>query len=357
MNIREVARVARVSTATVSRTINGSDKVAPETAERVRAAIDKLKFYPNNNARALGSGRSSLYGLIISDITNPFFPELVRSFEEVAVQCGQEVLVANTNYDPVRMETCVRRMLQRKVDGVAILTSEMEPHLIAEFADRRIPMVFLDMGVPGEGVSNIVLDYAAGVDAAVQHLSDLGHTDIGFISGPMTLTSARIRRQAFIASLKRKRIRLNPAFIEEGDHRMSGGHDAMLRLLNSPTRPTAILASNDMTAIGAMGAIFEQGLSVPENISVIGFDDIDLSGYTQPPLTTIRVSRPDIARTAFRALYSPNQDPPPQGAEFTIHPVLVERKSTGRMTPQGPPRHKKSTPDGGLRFAKSELAE
>jgi DNA-binding LacI/PurR family transcriptional regulator len=280
MNIREVARVARVSTATVSRTINGSDKVAPETAERVRTAIRKLKFYPNNNARALGSGRSSLYGLIISDITNPFFPELVRSFEEIAVQYGQEVLVANTNYDPNRMETCVRRMLQRKVDGVAILTSEMEAHLIDEFSSRSIPMVFLDMGVPSEGISNIVLDYAAGVDAAVQHLSDLGHSDIGFISGPMTLTSARIRREAFIASLKRKRIRLNPAFIEAGDHRMGGGHDAMARLLSRPSRPTAILASNDMTAIGAMGAIFEQGLSVPEDLSVIGFDDIDLSAYT-----------------------------------------------------------------------------
>jgi LacI family transcriptional regulator len=353
MNIREVARVARVSTATVSRTINGSDKVAPETAERVRNAIRKLKFYPNNNARALGSGRSSLYGLIISDITNPFFPELVRSFEEIAVQYGQEVLVANTNYDPVRMETCVRRMLQRKVDGVAILTSEMEAHLIDEFSSRSIPMVFLDMGVPGEGISNIVLDYAAGVDAAVQHLSDLGHSEIGFISGPMTLTSARIRREGFIASLKRKRIRLNPAFIEAGDHRMGGGHDAMARLLSRPTRPTAILASNDLTAIGAMGAIFEQGLNVPEDISVIGFDDIDLSAYTQPPLTTIRVSRPDIARTAFRALYNPQQETSPQGAEFTIHPTLIERRSTGRMVPGGSPRKRKKSAEAGIRFAKA----
>ncbi len=356
MNIREVARVARVSTATVSRTINGSDKVAPETAERVRIAIEQLKFYPNNNARALGSGKSSLYGLIISDITNPFFPELVRSFEEIAVQYGQEVLVANTNYDPSRMETCVRRMLQRKVDGVAILTSEMESHLIEEFSTRRIPMVFLDMGVPSEGVSNIVLDYAAGVDAAIEHLANLGHSDIGLISGPMTLTSARIRRQAFVSSLKRKRIRLNPSFIEEGDHRMGGGHDAMIRLLERSVRPTAILASNDMTAIGAMGAIFEQGLSVPEDFSVIGFDDIDLSAFTQPPLTTIRVSRPEIARAAFRALFSANQEPPSPGGEFTIHPTLVERKSTGRMVANGGPRRQKIALEAGVRFGKAQAA-
>jgi LacI family transcriptional regulator len=339
MNIREVARVARVSTATVSRTINGSEKVSPETAERVHNAIRKLKFYPNNNARALGSGRSSLYGLIISDITNPFFPEMVRSFEEIAVQYGQEVLTANTNYDPARMENCVHRMLQRKVDGVAILTSEMDKHLHGEFSSRDIPLVFLDTGAPGSRVSNILVDYSAGVSAAVQHLSDLGHIDIGFIHGPMNLGSARVRYRAFVSSLKRKGVQ--PAFIEEGDHRVAGGHEAMTRLLARKARPTAILASNDLSAIGAMNAIFEHGLRVPEDISVIGFDDIELSSYIQPPLTTIRISRTDIARTAFRALFHLNQEAPPEGAEYAIHPTLIERKSTGRMVPHGAARKPK----------------
>src|SRR5947199_10768280 len=124
MNIKAVARRAGVSTATVSRTINGSDKVSPKTAEQVRRAIEALHFYPDTNARALGTGRSRLYGLIISDITNPFFPELVKAFEDAAVDHGQDVLVANTNYDPSRMESCVIRMLQRKADGVACMTSE-----------------------------------------------------------------------------------------------------------------------------------------------------------------------------------------------------------------------------------------
>ena len=185
MNIREVARLAKVSTATVSRTINGSDKVTPETKERVQRAIEELKFYPNTWARALGSGRSSLYGLIISDITNPFFPELVKSFEDIAVQHGQDVLVANTNYDPARIELCVTRMLQRKVDGVAIMTSEMDARLITEFQSREIPLVFLDTGKAEALTSNIVVDYAAGVDAAVEHIVSLGHTKIAFISGPM----------------------------------------------------------------------------------------------------------------------------------------------------------------------------
>jgi DNA-binding LacI/PurR family transcriptional regulator len=329
MNIREVARLAKVSTATVSRTINGSDKVTAETAERVRRAIEELRYYPNTNARALGSGRSSLYGLIISDITNPFFPELVRSFEDVAVQFGQEVLIANTNYDPHRMEVCVSRMLQRKADGVAIMTSEMEEHLIDELSSRRIPLVFLDTGTPQEGISNIAIDYASGIDAAVVHLTSLGHTSIGFIKGPMALTSARIRYRAFIDSLKRKALTIDERLIEEGNHRMDGGHEAMMRLLEKPVRPTAVLASNDMTAIGALGAMFERGLKVPDDMSIIGFDDIELNTFSKPGLTTVRVSRKEIAKVAFHALYDARDDPSAKGAEFTIQPTLIERKTTG----------------------------
>ena len=330
MNIKEVARLANVSTATVSRTINGSDKVTPETAARVRRAIEELRFYPNTNARALGSGRSSLYGLIISDITNPFFPELVKSFEDIAVQYGQEVLIANTDYNPARTEVCVTRMLQRKVDGVAIMTSEMDEHFIGEFSSRGIPLVFLDTGTPQDRISNILIDYPAGIDAAVEHLTALGHTAIGFISGPMTLTSACVRRRAFINSLQRSGIQLEDNFIEEGNHRMEGGHDAMARMLDRGQRPTAVLASNDMTAIGAMGAIFERGLRVPEDISVIGFDDIQLGAYTQPALTTVGLSRPEIAKLAFRALYDANHSGVIKGMEFTIQPSLKVRKSTGK---------------------------
>src|SRR3984885_15193007 len=162
MNIKEVARLAKVSTATVSRTINGSDKVTAATAERVRRAIETLKFYPNTNARALGSGRSSLYGLIISDITNPFFSELVKAFEDIAVVHGKEVLIANTNYDPERMKHCVTRMLERKVDGVAIMTSEMDDSLIEVFSRRNIPLVFLDTGTYTRSVRCVHIHYHPG---------------------------------------------------------------------------------------------------------------------------------------------------------------------------------------------------
>lgn len=341
MNIREVARRARVSTATVSRTINGSDKVTPETRERVQRAIEELRFYPNTWARALGSGRSRLYGLIISDITNPFFPELVKSFEDVAVQHDQEVLVANTSYDAARMEMCVSRMLQRKVDGVAIMTSEMDERLLVEFHERKIPLVFLDTGSPGRLASNIVVDYAAGVSDAVAHVVELGHQNIAFIAGPEMLRSAQIRREAFIGCLEQRRI--GAELMEEGNHQVDGGHEAMARLLKAKRRPTAVLCSNDMTAIGALGAIHERGLRVPEDISLVGYDDIQISAFTQPALTTVRLSREEIARLAFRSLFNIRQDGG-IGGEFRVRPSLVVRRSTGPAPGDAIPRKQTRRP-------------
>ncbi len=332
MNIKAVAKRANVSTATVSRTMNGSAKVSPRTAERVRRAIEALNFYPNTNARALGSGRSSLYGLIISDITNPFFPELVKAFEDIAVVHGKEVLIANTNYDPERMKLCITRMLERKVDGVAIMTSEMDDSLIQVFGRRGIPLVFLDTGVPGPGVSCVQIDYQSGVDDAMEHLTSLGHRSIAFISGPLSLSSARTRFQAFQKSSAQQHLNKHAALIQEGNHRVDGGHHAMQRILESGARPTAVFASNDLTAIGAMGAIGEFGLRVPRDISVIGFDDIQLSAYTMPPLTTLSLPRTEIANAAFRALLNAQKNPtekkPAHGEALPITPELILRKST-----------------------------
>lgn len=332
MNIKAVAELAGVSTATVSRTINGTATVSPQTEQRVRNAIKQLNFYPDTNARALGSGRSSMYGLIISDITNPFFPELVKAFEDIAVVHGRDVLVANTNYNPDRMQLCVTRMLQRKVDGVAIMTSEMDPKLVEVFARRNIPLVFLDVGTVGPGVSNVRINYAAGVDRAMDHLVELGHKRIAFISGPMTLESARIRYRAFTEDTAREHLTQYSGLIQEGNHRVDGGHAAMLRILDSRTKATAVVASNDLMAIGAIGAIAQRGLRVPQDISVIGFDDIQLSAFTSPPLTTIKLPRAEIAKAAFQALLDSGKGPGKKlarGKEHIVQPTMMLRNSTG----------------------------
>jgi DNA-binding LacI/PurR family transcriptional regulator len=329
MNIREVAKVAGVSTATVSRVVNGTASVDIATERKVRKAIERTGYFPNRHARTLGSGRSNVYGLIISDIANPFFPELVKSFERLAVEHNHEVIIANTDYHPERMEHCVRRMLEHKVDGVAIMTSEMESDLVQVLSRRGIPIVFLDTGKVGRLISNISIDYSHGIDLAINHLTALKHRRIAFIQGPVKLQSAMIRRDAFVASLKESGVHLPPEFIRIGNHGIDGGQRAMEELLALDTRPTAVVCSNDLTAIGALVTAQAAGLRIPEDLSIIGFDDIELSRLLLPSLTTIRISRVEIATRAFTALYGSGPGSIKRGIKYTIKSELVIRQSTG----------------------------
>jgi DNA-binding LacI/PurR family transcriptional regulator len=337
MTIKDVAHRAGVGIATVSRTLHGSSQVSPETAARVLKAVEELGYQPNTTAQSLVSGRSLMLGLVVSDITNPFFPELVKGFEDVALQNGYDVLVASTNYDPARTALCVRRMIERKIDGVAIMTSEVDPSLTDTLARRKVPLVFLDVGRVGKGVSNVKVDYGEGIAQAVAHLSDLGHHRIAFISGPSLLASARERRDMFITRLQdpcsgpRREV-----LIEEGNHRVDGGLEAMRRLLERDPRPTAVIASNDLTAIGAMRAIRQQGLRVPEDISVVGFDDIQMAEFTEPPLTTVRLLRTEVARLACNALLQSIRTHG-AGVEFHMGTALVVRCSTAKaLSPRDP---------------------
>jgi LacI family transcriptional regulator len=330
MNIKEVAAKAGVSTATISRTINQSGTVNPKTAEKVWKVIRQLGYYPNTQARALVSGRSRIFGLIISDITNPFFPELVKSFEDAAIQHNYEVIVGNTDYKQERMNICVRRMIERKVDGVAIMTSELDKHLFDELSRRRFPLVFLDLGKPKPLVSDLVVDYPKGIREAVLHLVSLGHQRIGFISGPQTLKSARVRRSAFLECLRECGIQDHDRLIADGNHRVDGGQAAMQAMLALPQPPTAVLASNDLSAIGALHAVAAAGFRVPQDISVIGFDDIELCQYTQPPLTTVRLSRDELGRKAFYELYRAAEGLSASGQEVPVSTTLVLRESTAR---------------------------
>jgi DNA-binding LacI/PurR family transcriptional regulator len=332
MSIRDVAKRAKVSIATVSRTINNPAAVDPVTAERVRRAVEELRYFPDSQARSLVSGRSRILGLIVSDITNPFFPELIKGFEDVAVHRGYEIMVSSTNYDSARMALCVRRLLERKVEGVAIMTSEMDQPLIDQLVRRKVPTVFLDVGSVHELISNIQVDYASGINQAVKHLLQLGHSRIGFISGPLGLTSARIRRTAFLECLARTGILEDEQLVTEGDHTIDGGLDAMTRLLEASRPPTAVLCSNDLTAIGALRAVRRKGLSVPKDVSVIGFDDIHFAEFTEPPLTTVALSRRELAEKAIQALLQHIEPQEPgntaHGGECMVTPVLVVRQST-----------------------------
>jgi LacI family transcriptional regulator len=344
MDIRTIARIANVSIATVSRTINRVSTVNPKMAKRVWDVIEKLDFVPNTQARALVSGRSKIFGLVVSEITNPFFPELIQGFEDIAVENGYEILVSSTNHDPKRMSHCIRRMLERKVEGVAIMTFGIEEPLLDQLAKRKVPLVFIDIGPDRPGVSVLKVDYHHGIRRAVQHLAALGHRQIAFVTGPMRLHSAQSRLAAFSKSMQECGITPEPNQIVEGDHTLEGGVAAMERLLLLDPLPTAVVCSNDMTAIGVLHKLYRKGLRVPDDISVIGFDDIHIAEVMMPPLTTVQMSRLDIAKAAFGALRSQVESPEQTHGkrEFDIPTELIVRESTG--FPRGTMTHLKKKP-------------
>jgi len=330
VDIRDVARRARVSTATVSRTVNRVTTVDPQLAKRVWKAIEELGYYPNRQARALVSGRSRVFGLIVSEITNPFFPEIVQTFETLAVEQRYEILLTSTIHDPKRMELAVRRMIEGRVDGVAILTFGMEDELLEHFRFRNTPLVFVDIGPRSPRVSNVRVDYLSGIRQAVQHLAALRHERIGFITGPLRLRSAVARKDAFEKSMREIGLPVNTEFIVEGDHRLEGGKLSLRKLWDLREKPTALLCSNDMTAIGVLREAFELGIEVPRELSVIGFDDIRMADFVTPPLTTVQMSQTKLATLAFTALLEEvgREVPAPNGTEYMLETRLILRKST-----------------------------
>ncbi|HVW75979.1 MAG TPA: LacI family DNA-binding transcriptional regulator [Alloacidobacterium sp.] len=330
LDIRDVAKHAGVSIATVSRTINRVPTVDKDLARRVWKSIEELNYFPNTQARALVSGRSRLFGLLISEITNPFFPELIQGFEDFAIENNYEILIGSTNYDPERMEICIRRMIERNVEGVAVMTFGIEEPLLDELVSRNIPMVFVDTAPPSENVSTLAVDYHHGIREGVQHLAALGHRKLAFISGPRQQKSCQLREVAFLSSVAEIGVEPHKQWLVEGDHTLEGGMRAMEQLLKSNEFPTAVMCSNDMTAIGALRVLARTGLRVPDDISVVGFDDIHLAEFVYPPLTTVRMSRNDLARAAFSALRS-HVEPGHANARrsWPIQTKLTVRQSTG----------------------------
>lgn len=330
ISIRDVARRARVSIATVSRAVNRVSSVDPELAKRVWKAVEETGYIPNTQARALVSGRSRILGLMVSEITNPFFPELVQEFENLAVAQGYEVMIGSTNYDAAKTESLFRRMLQRNVDGVAVMTFGVEEELVRKLVEREFPLVFVDAGPDLPNIRVLKVDYAGGIREAVQHLAALGHRGIAFITGPLYMRSALARRDAFAKSMGELGIEVPPEFMVEGTHTMESGMAAMEQLASLPELPTAVVCSNDMTAIGALHALERTTHKVPKEISVVGFDDIHLAQFMLPPLTTVRMSCKNLAASAVDALRAGIEPGHPKATlkDWPIPTHLVVRQSS-----------------------------
>lgn len=328
-SLEEVAKLAGVSTSTVSRVLNNVSVVKSSTRTRVLKAVAQLNYHPNLHARTLAGGKSRTIGLIASNMENPFFFDVFKSLEAHAQAGGYEVVVANTDYDPQHLVSSIRLMIGRRVAGLAVIVSEMDPELIQELTQAQIPCVFYDVGSARRNITNIRVDYRKGIERIVEYLYDLGHRKLAFVGHDSALGPLGEREKTFIATISRHGADVEYRTVADRDG-LDGGRNAVRCLLDGGFQPSAIICANDFMAVGVLRELRERGLAVPRDVSVTGFDNIKLSEYSAPPLTTAHIPRATIGELAFRSLVSSNEESQPAtGREVMIEPELVVRGSTG----------------------------
>lgn len=302
ITILDVAREARVSSSTVSRVLNASAQVNNDKRERVLAAVSKLGFVANFQARSLVNARTQLIGLIVHDIGWQYAEEIVRGIDEELTALDYNLVLFTTHHDRDKEANYVRLMTQGLVDGLLLLVPIAVDIYRKELVEDRFPHVLIDQHSPDGRSTTVMARNWQGAQQATRYLLDLGHRRIGFISGDPELASAAERLRGYCATLAEAGVAFDPQLVEGGYFRYAGGLQAAQKLLDLPDRPTAIFAANDFSAIGAIEAIRDWGLSIPDDVSVIGFDDIPQARWLRPALTTVRQPLVEMGRRATRHL-------------------------------------------------------
>jgi len=328
MNLDEVAKRAGVSSATVSRVLNKASVVRNSTRLRVMKAVSELNYHPNLHARSLAKGASHTLGMIASNLQNPFFFDIFRALETDAYAHGYEVVVAHTDYDSEHLVRCVRLMIGRRVAGLAVIVSEMAPDLIHELAASKLRVVFYDVGTAGRTMSNIRVNYRRGIERMVEYLHNINHRRLAFVGHHSGLGPISERERAFVETVSRYSPGTEWRTVANQDS-LDGGQQAAREVLDSGFRPTAIICVNDLMAVGVLRELRERGIRVPGDLSVTGFDNIKLSEFSYPPLTTLHIPRDRIGHLAFEMLAPESSRVKPAGREIVIEPELVLRDSTG----------------------------
>jgi DNA-binding LacI/PurR family transcriptional regulator len=322
--IKEVAIKAGVSVATVSYVLNDSRKVRPDTGQRVLWAAKELGYLPNTAARSLVVGRSSILGLVVPDIGNPFFPEITKTFQEEANLCGMETIVMNTNQEAQRTRNVVERLLSLQVPGAAFLTSQVDAAIKEFMTKKGLSAVYMGFGAAGQNSGNVAIEQREGILEAVDHLARLGHKRIGLIGGPADGVFAMDRKAAFLEGVRSAGLESRAI---DSDFTVQGGYFSCSKLLGG-FDATAIFAANDLMAIGALHYAYDRQIPVPAALSVIGFDDITFAQFTQPALTTVAVPRAEIGRLAFQTLWKLINDSTQGGRDSVVKTSLVIRQTT-----------------------------
>lgn len=322
--MKDVAKRCGVAESTVSRVISGRKFVAAGTREAVEQAMRELNFHRDAHASRLARGRSDFLGLVISDVSNPFYAEMIKAFESAALAQGFEVLLATTHYDARRTEGIFRRLIQNKSPGVAVMTSRVDAAFGQQLARCGVHSVFLDSAAAGPWRSNIRLDYQRGAGEAVRYLHRLGHRRFALVAGPQARASHVAYREAVQSELKSLRC---PVTVLEGDNTPEGGATAAAAMMTRAQMPTAVLCSNDLTAFGLTGALVRAGLRVPQDVSVVGADDIPFARLFHPPLTTVRMPQASLGAMAFEVLSEMITQRVKTGKNLELATELVVRES------------------------------
>ncbi|TIR69739.1 MAG: LacI family transcriptional regulator, partial [Mesorhizobium sp.] len=324
--IADVARYAGVSVATVSHVMNRTRHVEPETAERVRAAITALRYSPNSLARSLRRGETKTIGLLLPDNSNPFFASVARQIEDAGFVAGYTVILCNSDGSAEKEERYLSVLMAKQIDGLIFAGSSDHARVFSHLS-AALPAVLLDREIHSVHVDSVLVDHDHGGYLAGRHLVGLGHSKIGVIGGPRDSSSSPARLRGFTRALAEAGIDLPASWVVDSDYHFAGGRLAMERLMAQAPEITAVFACNDLMAMGAITALRTRGLRVPDDMSLIGFDDIPYAVTTWPPLTTIAQPVEKIGTRAVSLLLERVGEPEAPSRREVLAPVLVERES------------------------------
>ncbi|EFM18651.1 transcriptional regulator, LacI family [Pantoea sp. aB] len=326
--MKDVARLAGVSTSTVSHVINNNRFVSDGVREKVEQAIRHLNYAPSALARSLKINQTHTIGMLLTTSSNPFYAEVVRGVEESCYQRGYSLILCNTAGDEERMNRSLETLMQKRVDGLLMMCTES--HLpSADILNRypSIPTVMMDWA-PFEGRGDIIQDNALlGGELATQHLIDCGYTRIACIAGPQDKTPARMRLEGYRNAMTKSGLEILPGYVVNGDFEFQGGYNGMVELLALETPPEAVFTSNDAMAVGVYHALYQAGMRIPQQMAVMGYDDIELARYLTPPLSTIHQPKDALGELAIDTLIHRLSDPDASQQTLVLTPELVVRGS------------------------------
>lgn len=331
--IKDVAKLAGVSTTTVSHVINKTRFVAEDTSKAVWDAVSALNYSPSAVARSLKINTTKSIGMIITTSEAPYFAEIVLAVEDYCYREGYSLFLCNTQNDPEKIQNHLDMLIKKRVDGILVMCSEYTENSLALFNGTNVPMVVMDWG-PNDGKSDRIIDHSFdGGYLATRHLIENGHKDIAIIAGNLFKTTAKARFDGFVKAMNEAGLPVRQEWICENDFEPEAGFESMNQLLRLPHKPTAVVCACDTVALGAISAIGEKGLSVPQDISIIGYDNIHSSRFYSPPLTTIHQSKTRLGTMALQVLLERIQDSdaPHQPKTLEFYPELVVRQSVRNL--------------------------